>query len=201
MEAYRARQGTALLPALPDGCAQCRTIRPTGQCCRARPVHRLHRRHREGRRRSRRRAGASLRPDHVAMEVRRRSRKAAHVRIGIPGRFTVSQRASDARHCPRPRRIGLDDAAAARSAAAAGVKGRIEVVPTPGPRLHRSHRLCPHAGRTGEHSPAFRDATSAAAGCSSCCSAAAATATGQSAPIMGEIAVAAGRFRARCDVG
>ena len=70
-----------------------------------------------------------LAPDHVAMEVRE-GEKAAHVRIGIPGRFTVSN-ALLTLGIARALGIGLEDACRALGTAA-GVKGRIEVVPTPG---------------------------------------------------------------------
>ena len=70
-----------------------------------------------------------LAPDHVAMEVRE-GEKAAHVRIGIPGRFTVSN-ALLTLGIDRALGIGLEDACRALGTAA-GVKGRIEVVPTPG---------------------------------------------------------------------
>ena len=70
-----------------------------------------------------------LAPDHVAMEVRE-GEKAAHVRIGIPGRFTVSN-ALLTLGIARALGIGLEDACRALGTAA-GVKGRIEVVPPPG---------------------------------------------------------------------
>ena len=70
-----------------------------------------------------------LAPDHVAMDVRE-GEKAAHVRIGIPGRFTVSN-ALLTLGIARALGIGLENACRALGTAA-GVKGRIEVVPTPG---------------------------------------------------------------------
>lgn len=70
-----------------------------------------------------------LAPDHVAMGVRE-GEKAAHVRVGIPGRFTVSN-ALLTLGIARALGIGLEDACRALGTAA-GVKGRIEVVPTPG---------------------------------------------------------------------
>ena len=70
-----------------------------------------------------------LAPDHVAMGVREGERT-AQLRIGIPGRFTVSN-ALLTLGIARALGIGLEDACRALGTAA-GVKGRIEVVPTPG---------------------------------------------------------------------
>ena len=70
-----------------------------------------------------------LEADHVEMTVREGERKAS-VRIGIPGRFTVSN-ALLALGIGRALGMDLETAVQALSTAK-GVKGRIEVVPTPG---------------------------------------------------------------------
>ncbi|MBQ6431319.1 MAG: UDP-N-acetylmuramoyl-L-alanyl-D-glutamate--2,6-diaminopimelate ligase [Oscillospiraceae bacterium] len=70
-----------------------------------------------------------LAADHVAMDVCEGAQR-AHVRIGIPGRFTVSN-ALIALGIARRLDIPLDRAAHAISLAKP-VKGRIEIVPTPG---------------------------------------------------------------------
>ena len=70
-----------------------------------------------------------LAADHVALTLREGA-AAARLRLGIPGRFTVSN-ALVAVGIARQLGIGLD-AAAKALAGAKGVKGRIEVVPTPG---------------------------------------------------------------------
>lgn len=70
-----------------------------------------------------------LAADHVALTLRE-GETAARLRLGIPGRFTVSN-ALVAAGVARQLGIGLD-AAAKAMAGAKGVKGRIEVVPTPG---------------------------------------------------------------------
>lgn len=67
--------------------------------------------------------------DHVAMTVREGD-TAADVRVGIPGRFTVSN-ALVALGIVRQLGVSLADAAKALGRAQ-GVKGRVEVVPTPG---------------------------------------------------------------------
>lgn len=67
--------------------------------------------------------------DHVAMDVCEGENR-AHLRIAIPGRFTVSN-ALTAMGIARQLDIPLDCAAAALSLAKP-VKGRIEIVPTPG---------------------------------------------------------------------
>ena len=67
--------------------------------------------------------------DHVAMTVRE-SDTTADVRVGIPGRFTVSN-ALVALGIVRQLGVSLADAAKALGCAQ-GVKGRVEVVPTPG---------------------------------------------------------------------
>lgn len=67
--------------------------------------------------------------DHIRMTVRE-GESSAQLRLGIPGRFTVSN-ALMALGIARQLGIGLEDAVAALSQAK-GVKGRIEVVPTPG---------------------------------------------------------------------
>ncbi len=67
--------------------------------------------------------------DHVGMDVCEGSQR-AHLRIGIPGRFTVSN-ALIALGIARQLDIPLDRAAQALSLAKP-VKGRIEIVPTPG---------------------------------------------------------------------
>ena len=70
-----------------------------------------------------------LASDHIAMLVREGERT-AQVRLGIPGRFTVSN-ALVALGIARQLGVPLQDAAQAL-AKAKGVKGRVEVVPTPG---------------------------------------------------------------------
>ncbi len=70
-----------------------------------------------------------LRSDHIAMQVCEGA-ETARVRVGIPGRFTVSN-ALVAIGIVRQLGVSLADAAQAL-AAAKGVKGRVEVVPTPG---------------------------------------------------------------------
>lgn len=67
--------------------------------------------------------------DHIAMQVCEGA-ETARVRVGIPGRFTVSN-ALVAIGIVRQLGVSLADAAQAL-AAAKGVKGRVEVVPTPG---------------------------------------------------------------------
>lgn len=67
--------------------------------------------------------------DHIAMDVTEGAQR-AHLRLGIPGRFTVSN-ALIALGIARQLDIPLDRAAQALSHAQA-VKGRIEIVPTPG---------------------------------------------------------------------
>lgn len=67
--------------------------------------------------------------DHVAMDVCEGSQR-AHVRLGIPGRFTVSN-ALIALGIARQLGIPLGSAVQALSLAKS-VKGRIEIVPTPG---------------------------------------------------------------------
>lgn len=67
--------------------------------------------------------------DHIAMDVREKAQR-AHLRVGIPGRFTVSN-ALIALGVARQLGIPLDSAAEALSHAKS-VKGRIEIVPTPG---------------------------------------------------------------------
>lgn len=67
--------------------------------------------------------------DHVAMRVCEGAQD-ARVRVGIPGRFTVSN-ALVALGIVRQLGVSLEDAAQAL-AMASGVKGRVEVVPTPG---------------------------------------------------------------------
>jgi UDP-N-acetylmuramoyl-L-alanyl-D-glutamate--2,6-diaminopimelate ligase len=70
-----------------------------------------------------------LESDHVEMDVREGEMQ-GRLRIGIPGRFTVS---NGLMAFAIARKLGMDfhDAIAALSKAK-GVKGRIEVVPTPG---------------------------------------------------------------------
>ena len=70
-----------------------------------------------------------LAADHVAMDVVEGTQR-AHLRVGIPGRFTVSNSLVTL-GIARKLGIGLDEAVRALSGAK-GVKGRIEVVPTPG---------------------------------------------------------------------
>lgn len=72
---------------------------------------------------------AELASDHVAMEVCEGG-QSCRVRVGIPGRFTVSN-ALVVLGIARQLGISLSDAARALGNAE-GVKGRIEVVPTPG---------------------------------------------------------------------
>lgn len=67
--------------------------------------------------------------DHIAMQVCEGA-ETARVRVGIPGRFTVSN-ALVAIGIVRQLGVSLENAARAL-AAAKGVKGRVEVVPTPG---------------------------------------------------------------------
>ena len=67
--------------------------------------------------------------DHIEMDVRG-GQEATHLRLNIPGRFTVSN-ALVALGIAVQLGIPLEDAAQALSRAE-GVKGRIEVVPTPG---------------------------------------------------------------------
>lgn len=67
--------------------------------------------------------------DHIAMDVCE-GKARAHLRLGIPGRFTVSN-ALITLGIARQLGIALPEAVRALSSAK-GVKGRIEVVPTPG---------------------------------------------------------------------
>ena len=67
--------------------------------------------------------------DHIEMDVCE-GENTAHIRLGIPGRFTVSN-ALVVLGIARQLGISLSDAAKALEKAK-GVKGRIEVVPTPG---------------------------------------------------------------------
>ncbi len=71
----------------------------------------------------------TLGADHISMKVREGSAEAS-VRLGIPGRFTVSN-ALVALGIARSLGIPLAQAAAALGKAK-GIKGRLEVVPTPG---------------------------------------------------------------------
>ena len=67
--------------------------------------------------------------DHIEMDVVE-GEKSAHLRLGIPGRFTVSNALVT---LGIARQLGIDlETAAAALSKARGVKGRIEVVPTPG---------------------------------------------------------------------
>lgn len=70
-----------------------------------------------------------LAADHVEMDVLEGENR-AHLRLGIPGRFTVSN-ALVVLGIARKLGISLENAVSALSQAK-GVKGRIEVVPTPG---------------------------------------------------------------------
>ena len=73
----------------------------------------------------------------------------AHVRLGIPGAFTVYN-ALGVIQAAQALGLPLEKIAAALSTAQ-GVKGRAEVVPTPGKGLYRPHRLFTHAGQPREH--------------------------------------------------
>lgn len=70
-----------------------------------------------------------LESDHIEMDVCEGTQR-AHLRLSIPGRFTVSN-ALAALGLARSLDVPLEDAVAALSKSR-GVKGRIEVVPTPG---------------------------------------------------------------------